>query len=178
VKQPETSLKKCRHIGNCMICQKKYLAIMIVCFLLGGFSIMLFIISINAGISFTINNDFKALSMLDSIIPNGTYFVISSLSFAAAIYSAAFILAGVAIFYLCSREKPAMPRFNYKLLSPDEKSVVDFIKSCGGTITQKELSQKMGIGKVRISRIISRLCSKNILQKSGYGMTNKIILIA
>ncbi len=162
-----------------MIGQRKYLAIMIVCFLLGGFSIMLFIISLNAGISFTINNNSKTLSLLDSMIPNGTYLVISSLSFVTAIYSTAFIFAGVAIFYLTSsKEKPLSSAFNYKLLTPDEKLVVDFIKSRKGTITQKELSQKTGIGKVRLSRIISRLCSKNILQKSGYGMTNKIILIA
>jgi uncharacterized membrane protein len=55
---------------------------------------------------------------------------------------------------------------------------VDFIKSNKGSVTQKELSQKTGIGKVKLSRIISRLCFKNILQKTGYGMTNKIILIA
>ena len=42
---------------------------------------MFFIISLNAGISFTINNDSKILSRMDSIIPNSAYFVISSLSF-------------------------------------------------------------------------------------------------
>ncbi len=141
---------------------------------------MLFIISLNAGISFTIKNDSEILSLLDSMIPNGTYLVISSLSFITAIYSAAFILAGISIFYLSSsKEKPAASfSLNYKLLTPDEKVVVDFIKSNKGSVTQKELSQKTGIGKVKLSRIISRLCFKNILQKTGYGMTNKIILIA
>jgi uncharacterized membrane protein len=161
-----------------MFGHKKYLAIMIVCFLLGGFSLIVFFLSINAGITFTLNPSFGIFNIIESAMPNGIYLIVSSLSFIAIIYSAAFILSGVSIFYLTNdKEKKNYAKdLSDNLLSDDEKKVINILKS-KGVLTQKEIEKNLEINKVRLSRIIKRLADKKFVQKLSHGMTNKIILL-
>lgn len=61
-------------------------------------------------------------------------------------------------------------------LEDDERKVIKSILKLSGEITQRKLCELTGFDKVKISRILSRLESKNLVQKEKYGMTNKIIL--
>ncbi|MDD4353379.1 MAG: hypothetical protein PHN56_02885 [Candidatus Nanoarchaeia archaeon] len=160
-----------------MFKHKKYLAVMIVCFLLGGFSLILFIISINAGLTFTLSPSIGVFSVIESMLPNGVYLIISSVSFIAIVYSISFIFAGVSIFYLTNeKEKISYASdLSEHLLSDDEKKVINLLKS-RGVMTQKEIEKTLNMNKVKLSRVIGRLCNKNFVQKISNGMTNKIIL--
>ncbi len=62
------------------------------------------------------------------------------------------------------------------LLTQDEKKLIEIIKEEGGKIEQKELPLKMGLSKATVSKIISKLEEKGILEKRGYGRTNIVIL--
>lgn len=160
-----------------MFKQKKYLAIMIVCFLLGGFNLILFIISINAGLTFTFSPSIGILSMIESFLPNGVYLIVSSVSFITIVFSVSFILAGVSIFYLTNdKEKKFFANdLSEHILSDDEKKIINLLKS-NGVMTQKNIEKTLGMNKVKLSRVISKLCNKKFVQKIQNGMTNKIIL--
>ncbi|MBI4044980.1 MAG: winged helix-turn-helix transcriptional regulator [Candidatus Diapherotrites archaeon] len=62
------------------------------------------------------------------------------------------------------------------LLLPDEKAIIEALKKSGFESTQAGLSKETGLNKVQVHRAIKRLESKGVLEKHGYGLTNKIIL--
>ena len=60
------------------------------------------------------------------------------------------------------------------MLQPDERNIMKKIIDNKGEITQSKLSSELG--KVKTFRIIENLRKRGIVQKEGYGKTNKIIL--
>jgi dipeptide/tripeptide permease len=61
-------------------------------------------------------------------------------------------------------------------LKEEDKNVLSKIIEADGEINQSSLSKKLGFDKVKTSRIISILESKEIIKKEKKGMTNRIIL--
>ncbi len=62
------------------------------------------------------------------------------------------------------------------ILEGDDKKLLKMVIENNGEITQSYLVKKLNFDKVKISRIISKMENKGILEKEKIGMTNKIIL--
>jgi uncharacterized membrane protein len=62
------------------------------------------------------------------------------------------------------------------LLKEDEKKAVHIIKEHKGEILQNELVLKLGLSKVKTTRILSSLERKEIIERHRHGMTNKVKL--
>ena len=62
------------------------------------------------------------------------------------------------------------------LLKDDEKKAVHIIKEHNGEMLQNQLVLRLGLSKVKITRLISGLERKGIIEKSRHGMTNNIKL--
>ena len=63
-----------------------------------------------------------------------------------------------------------------KLLNEDEKRVYDELVKMNGEATQKELTVRLGLSRVKIHRILSRLEQKSVLKAYQFGMTKKVVL--
>ena len=59
---------------------------------------------------------------------------------------------------------------------PEEKLVVKLLEDNNGKLTQSELVRQSNLNKLKVSRIIKKLESSNIINKYPYGMTNNIQL--
>lgn len=147
---------------------------MIVCFLLGGFNIIVSIITLNAGIIEVSNNE---TGILEEFYPNIIYLLISSISLITLISGVAFILAGVVIFYLLKDTETKIIKKNItdSLLTNDERLLLSLLNK-RGEATQKELTLNTGLSKVKVSRVVKSLVQKGLIIKRKYGMTNKILI--
>jgi hypothetical protein len=93
------------------------------------------------------------------------------------------LFVGLITYYILSinfiKEKKTIEQNLNKFLDileeADKKILQEIIKN-KGEINQSSLSKKIGIGKVRLSRVLSRLENKKIIKKEKNGMTNRIIL--
>jgi len=63
-----------------------------------------------------------------------------------------------------------------KNLSKDEKLVFENVLNSEGTIFQSDLTEKTGLNKVKITRILDRLEGKGLIERKRRGMTNIVIL--
>jgi uncharacterized membrane protein len=63
------------------------------------------------------------------------------------------------------------------LLKDDEKKVIVALREAGGTMLQNQLVLKMNLSKVKITRLIASLESKNLVAKERNGLTNCVRLI-
>jgi hypothetical protein len=77
---------------------------------------------------------------------------------------------------LIKTKKEVKSKVINKILLPEEKIVIDLLKDNSGTLTQSELVKKSNLNKLKISRVLKKLESLNLIEKYPYGMTNKIKL--
>ncbi len=63
-----------------------------------------------------------------------------------------------------------------KQLGGEERKAYDLIAQSNGMIFQNELAEKLGVSKVRVTRILDRLEAKGLVERRRRGMTNVIIL--
>ena len=63
-----------------------------------------------------------------------------------------------------------------RFLDNDERKVVEFIINQGSSTTQSKIVKNVGLNKVKVSRILSHLESKQIIIRKEYGNTNKVEL--
>ena len=61
-------------------------------------------------------------------------------------------------------------------LDKNEKEVIKFIQEENGAIFQAELMEKLGIGKVGITRLLDKLEAKQIIERKRRGMNNVVVL--
>ncbi|MEM0465281.1 MAG: winged helix-turn-helix transcriptional regulator [Candidatus Pacearchaeota archaeon] len=61
-------------------------------------------------------------------------------------------------------------------LDEENREILKLIIKNNGEINQSYLTKSIGINKVKVSRIVSKMIKKGILQKEKRGMTNKLIL--
>lgn len=88
------------------------------------------------------------------------------------------IIAGVTLWGIVREKeiKSIKQQTASNLLLPDEKKIIDVLKSSHFESTQSRLTKETGLGKVQVHRTIKRLEAKGIIEKHDYGLTNKIIL--
>lgn len=122
--------------------------------------------------------------VIEVVLENGE--VIKSsipISFSLSVTLFLMILSGIAcvslVFYLDLFNKSR--KLNYSnslkldLLSGDEKKVFKYLLDNGDSI-QKDLVFELEISKVKLSRILDSMSSKNVIERISYGNTNKIKL--
>ncbi len=194
-------------IGNKKYKQKKrYLAIMFLCFLYGGFSIILFLLQLYsaywvtdiAGVGFSNDGNFfdtnksvdsnidfnhlaqprRSSDIFPRVLRDPFAVILSPISLSYFFSGIIALLAGIAIWNL-SREKEishVKREMANNLLLPDEKKIIDSLKESNYESTQSKLVRETGLSKVQVHRTIKRLEAKGVLEKHNYGLTNKIIL--
>ena len=67
-------------------------------------------------------------------------------------------------------------KLNLNGLDNKEKEVVKILEEENGTIFQATLMEKIGIGKVGVTRLLDKLESKQIIERKRRGMNNIIVL--
>ncbi len=174
-------------IGDSM--KRKYLVVMFLCFIMGGFFLLNFAtqmydfwfrsvtsetfnMSLNNDRNFTPNTefmrDFRALQTRQ--FPST-----SPMNLAGGVI---LIVAGLSIWYLIGEKETGLLRAEVEnaLLLPEEKIVMGELKKAGGELTQKELSNRTGIPKVKIHRTLTKLEKKSVIKRYPYGMTKKVVI--
>ena len=178
---------------------KNYVAVMILCFLFGGFSIGSYLLQIYSAvwqedIGQIIRGEVREISPMpvfnDSNSTNATAFnrnrfsinpysaLVSPISLILLSTGIASLLAGFSIWNLV-REKEIKSTKKAMLdifLLPDEKKVLEEIEKEGGSIRQNEIVRNTGFSRVKVHRVVKNLEKKNLVMKQQYGMTNKIAL--
>ncbi len=72
--------------------------------------------------------------------------------------------------------KEKKKRLNLDGLDNKEKEIVKILKEENGTIFQATLMEKIGIGKVGITRLLDKLEAKQIIERKRRGMNNIVVL--
>jgi len=68
------------------------------------------------------------------------------------------------------------PREVLALLAKDEKILVEEVLGAGGRMKQNELVNRLPFPKAKVSRLLSRLERKGLVDKRRYGLTNEVVL--
>lgn len=173
---------------------RKYSIVMVLCFLLGGFSIIFYITQIYSNFwshevfgNTRNESDFRNTSNeseFNRTLGRGPLpirseeFLLSPFSL-MLLFNGIVLLAGGISLWFITREKEiasAKEKITSLLLQPDERIILNELKKYKGESTQSQLTMKTGMNKVKVHRIIGRLAARGIVKKYNYGMTNKIVL--
>jgi len=170
--------------------KRKFVAVMVLCFIFGGYFILSYIsqvhltysraqffdnITKNASITATGNGSFRGparpgeLTLNRALSPESLIYLLGGIMF---------IIAGLSIWYLV-REKEInaiKEEITDAFLLPEEKHILDELKKSGGEAMQRELVRKTGLSKVRVHRVLNKLEAKGIIKRHPYGLTKKIVL--
>lgn len=73
--------------------------------------------------------------------------------------------------------KEKKKKINLLNLDNDERKVVEILRSENGGMFQADLKDKIGIGKVGLTRLLDKLESKQIIERKRRGMNNLVILM-
>ena len=96
----------------------------------------------------------------------------------------AIILAiGIIIMFTKPKEKIVIKKVKEKAkkidmnkLDKDEKKAVELLMNENGGMFQADLMEKLGIGKVGMTRLLDKLEAKQIVERKRRGMTNLVVL--
>lgn len=86
------------------------------------------------------------------------------------------ISAGLSLFYRSSKKGDVEVKIPHSLLSEDEMTICEIIKNEGGKIKQKKLSSITGFSKAKITKILSNLEKKELIEREPIGRTFVITL--
>ena len=90
-------------------------------------------------------------------------------------------IAGVLALYAASRFYYRIPKeerigITLTVLKEDEKKAIEALLAAGGKITQRELQDKIGFSKAKVSRLVFDLEKRGVIKKDRTGRTNILIL--
>lgn len=74
------------------------------------------------------------------------------------------------------KEREKKKKINLEGLDKEEKEVIQIITNESGAIFQATLMEKLNIGKVKMTRLIDKLESKQLVERKRRGMNNIIVL--
>jgi uncharacterized membrane protein len=72
--------------------------------------------------------------------------------------------------------KEKKKKLNLSGLDAKEKEVVEILQKDNGTMFQATLMEKLGVGKVGITRLLDKLEAKQIIERKRRGMNNIVVL--
>ena len=73
------------------------------------------------------------------------------------------------------KEKVKKKKLDLNGLDKNEKEVIRILEEENGTIFQATLMEKLGIGKVGITRLLDKLEAKQIIERKRRGMSNIVV---
>ncbi|MDD3159887.1 MAG: hypothetical protein PHQ98_02890 [Candidatus ainarchaeum sp.] len=165
---------------------KKYTAVIIICFLYAGFSLMLFVFMIYAEFSSAQAPRPEDINMdINQSNPpnfnrgfNPMKILLAPLSASLLIGGIVSLIAGISIWTLTRKKekKQITHHVTNSLLLPDEKKIFDLLKNNPNGLTQSKLVIDSNLTKVKVHRIIKKFEDKKLVEKYKFGTTNKIIL--
>jgi hypothetical protein len=185
---------------------RKYVAIMVLCFLYGGYSILSFALQAytvvwrteligfpveGQGIGrraedFNHSDDANRMRATDANFASAARAIpqeplagmLSPIALSWLFGGIISIFAGLSIWNLIRKReiKKIKQETANNLLLPDEKKVIDALKKSNFEMAQAKLAKETGLSKVQVHRTVKRLEAKGVLEKHSYGLTNKIIL--
>ncbi|MEK6826673.1 MAG: hypothetical protein AABX08_00310 [Nanoarchaeota archaeon] len=88
-------------------------------------------------------------------------------------------LSGLYLFFEKTIIKPAekiTKEIDFSKLDLQEKNIYDLLKSKNGSAYQSDLIKETQLSKVKITRILDKLESKNVVERKRRGMTNMVFL--
>ena len=98
-------------------------------------------------------------------------------------FGVGFLLFGIGTYLVLThkksiiQEETPVKKIDTSKLDADEKKVYDLLKTKeGGTAYQTALVQETGYSKVKITRILDKIETKNIIERKRRGMTNLVVL--
>ena len=101
-----------------------------------------------------------------------------SLSIVAIVF-----IIGLVIMFTKPREKIIIKKVQEKKkkldlsgLDKDERKVIDILQQESGGMFQASLMEKLGIGKVKMTRLLDKLEAKQLIERKRRGMNNILIL--
>ena len=148
-------------------------------FLISGIAIVIVIIVLifNSGLKEIIGDTCThgpSCSMYDTIaIQTNVSLAIAGLVLVIGLF---FIFAKEPERVVVKKIKEKKKKLDLKGLSKDEKEVVKMLQDEGGAIFQATLMEKLGIGKVGVTRLLDKLESKQIIERKRRGMNNIVVL--
>ena len=74
------------------------------------------------------------------------------------------------------KEKEKKKKLNLEGLEKNEKEVIEILQKENGAIFQNTLMEKIGIGKVGITRLLDKLEAKQLVERKRRGMNNIVVL--
>ena len=77
---------------------------------------------------------------------------------------------------IVKKVKEPKKKINLTGLDSKEKEVVKILQQENGTIFQAELMERLGKGKVGITRLLDKLEAKQIIERKRRGMNNVVVL--
>ncbi len=93
------------------------------------------------------------------------------------------LVIGLFILFLKPKEKIVVKtlkekkkKLNLEGLNEFEKKVINIIQEENGTVFQATLMEKLGIGKVGMTRLLDKLEAKQLIERKRRGMNNVIVL--
>ena len=72
--------------------------------------------------------------------------------------------------------KEKKKKLNTEGLEESEKKVIEILQNENGAIFQSTLMEKLGIGKVGITRLLDKLESRELIERKRRGMNNIVVL--
>lgn len=97
----------------------------------------------------------------------------------------ALVVLIIGLFFIFAKEseriiikkiKDKKKQIDLSALENDEKQVIKLLQSENGAIFQSTLMEKLGIGKVGMTRLIDKLEAKQIVERKRRGMNNIVVL--
>jgi hypothetical protein len=184
---------------------KKYIAIMILCFVFGGSSLMLYVMQmysvfLQSDLILAIREE-RGLGPMP-LFPNGirnesglgqnitasrgpgysfiepSILLFSPFSVVLLVTGLVSVSAGISLWSLVREKEIKIVKKSVLdvFLLPEEKDILGELEKNGGSLTQTEISKITGLSRLKVHRLLKNLEKKGIILKSQYGMTNKIVL--
>ena len=72
--------------------------------------------------------------------------------------------------------KEKKKEFDTTNLDSDEKKVIELLRNENGTMFQADMMEKMGVGKVGMTRLLDKLEAKQFIERKRRGMNNVVVL--
>lgn len=171
---------------------KKYLGVMLLCFLFGGFTLIMYFLQAYSILwhkslikSIDISQEFPGPRPRNESnqTPKGLggaprlLLLISPPAIIYPLSGIVLLAGGVSIWNLLRKREVenTQEKILNLTLQPEEKKVLDMVNKEGGSITQNEIVKNTEFSKVKVHRVIKKLMKKDLVKKKPYGMTNKII---
>jgi uncharacterized membrane protein len=93
------------------------------------------------------------------------------------------LIIGIVLLFIKPKErlivktiKEKRKRKDYSSLDKSEKTAIDLLLKEGNAMFQADLMEKVGIGKVGMTRLLDKLEAKQLIERKRRGMNNLVVL--